>query len=150
MISVREATNKDATIIAQYQNNMALETEGFALDPTTLSKGVDHVFENPNVGKYYVAELNKQVIGCLLVCYEWSEWRNGMILWIESLYISKAHRGKKIYSKMYHHLQTLVKADDALKGIRLYVEKSNSSAQKVYEKLGMDGEHYKMYEWIKK
>jgi len=70
-------------------------------------------------------------------------------LWIESVFVAKNHRGKGVYKKLYHYIQQLVTQNDSLKGIRLYVEKSNLTAQRVYEKLGMDGEHYAMYEWLK-
>ena len=148
MIEVREANLTDAQSIIQFQKNMALETEDVLLNQVILEEGVYHVFSNPNMAKYYVAEVDKVVIACLLVCYEWSEWRNGIILWVESVYVSKAHRGKHAYSTMYRYLQSMVSEDPQLKGIRLYVEKSNHIAQKVYENLGMDGDHYKMYEWI--
>ena len=149
MITVREANIEDVSAIAEFQQRMAKETEGIALNAATLAAGVQHVFSNPNVGKYYVAESDGSVIACLLVCYEWSEWRNGIILWVESVYVAKDQRGKKVFTAMYRFLQQLVNDDDQLMGIRLYVEKSNFAAQKVYNYLGMDGDHYKMYEWMK-
>ena len=50
---------------------------------------------------------------------------------------------------MYRHLKEWVTADPGLKGLRLYVEKNNLNAQKVYQRLGMDNQHYDMYEWLK-
>lgn len=149
MINVREASIEDVPTIVEFQQYMAKETEGITLDTSILSAGVQHVFSHPNVAKYYVAESDGKVISCLLVCYEWSEWRNGIIFWIESVYVTKGERGKKVFTTMYKFLQQLVNGDDQLKGIRLYVEKANYTAQKVYRNLGMDGEHYKMYEWMK-
>ncbi|MEQ8304383.1 MAG: GNAT family N-acetyltransferase [Cyclobacteriaceae bacterium] len=149
MISVRESSIEDIPTIVEFQQNMAKETEGITLNTSTLRAGVQRVFSNPTLAKYYVAESDGKVISCLLVCYEWSEWRNGIIFWIESVYVAKEERGKKVFTTMYRFLQQLVNVDGQLKGIRLYVDKSNYTAQKVYSKLGMDGEHYKMYEWMK-
>lgn len=146
---IREAKKEDAPTLIQFQQHMAMETEGLPLDNSIVTQGVHHVFEHPAIATYYVAELDGEVIACLLICYEWSEWRNGTILWIESVFVAKNHRGKGVYKKLYHYIQQLVAQNDSLKGIRLYVEKSNLTAQRVYEKLGMDGEHYAMYEWLK-
>jgi predicted GNAT family acetyltransferase len=43
----------------------------------------------------------------------------------------------------------MVNTDPDLRGIRLYVDKTNAVAKAVYQKLGMNGEHYQMYEWMK-
>ena len=83
-----------------------------------------------------------------MTTYEWSDWRNGTVLWIQSVYIDKAWRGKGIYKKMYEHIQMIVTKSDDLKGIRLYVDRTNKAAQQVYEKLGMNGEHYQVFEWM--
>lgn len=146
---VRPGVAGDATVLEDFQKKMALETEGLSLSADDVKKGVQRVFSDPPIARYYVAEWNGQVIGCLLICYEWSEWRNGTILWIESVYIDPEFRGRGVYKKMYFTIQQMVKEDDGLKGIRLYVEKSNKKAQQVYKKLGMNDDHYLLYEWQK-
>ncbi len=50
---------------------------------------------------------------------------------------------------MYQHLHQIVDEDPDMKGIRLYVDKSNAEAQQVYSSLGMNGEHYSVFEWMK-
>lgn len=146
---VREATNSDIPSIIDFQLKMALETENLTLDIATLTQGVHKLFKDPTKGRYYVAEENKQVVGCLMTTYEWSDWRCGTVLWIQSVYIDTNYRGKGVYKKLYDHIQQMVLADPELRGIRLYVDKTNQAAQSVYEKLGMNGEHYQMYEWMK-
>jgi ribosomal protein S18 acetylase RimI-like enzyme len=146
---IREAHEKDIPSIIDFQLKLALETENMTLDIATLSQGIHKLFKDPNKGRYYVAEENGEIIGCLMNTYEWSDWRCGNIIWIQSVYVVAAHRGKGIYKKMYEHIQQLVMNDSDYRGIRLYTDKSNVSAQKVYKKLGMDGEHYQMYEWMK-
>lgn len=140
----------DHETIVGFQLAMALETEDMQLDEAMLSKGVEAVLTDPQKGTYFVTEDEGEVIACLSITYEWSDWRNGMVWWIQSVYVSPSHRGKSVYGKMYQHLQEQVKADPALRGIRLYVDKRNRRAARVYEKYGMDGEHYQLYEWLKR
>ena len=146
---IREAIAKDILTIIDFQKKMAWETEKVTLDPAILTEGVKNLFADVNRGKYYVAEENGIVVGSLMTTYEWSDWRNGTVLWIQSVYIIETHRGKGIYKKMYEHIQGMVKKSSDLRGIRLYVDKTNMNAQKVYEKLGMNGEHYQVFEWMK-
>lgn len=149
MISIRKALPAEAGTIVDFQIKMAKETEDITLAAEKLMPGAQAVFDDASKGMYYVAVLGDKVIGCLLTTYEWSEWRNGTVLWIQSVYILEEYRGQKVFRKMYEHIQKIVEQNDAYKGIRLYVEKDNVRAQKVYTALGMDGEHYRMFEWIK-
>ena len=146
---IREAKVKDAGQIAEFQLAMALETENIQLDKTTVDLGVKQVFDDQSKGTYYVADRDGRIIASLLTTYEWSDWRNGTVLWIQSVYVSPEFRGTGVYKKMYSHIQGLVKKEDRLKGIRLYVDQSNTPAQQVYQKLGMTAEHYQLFEWLK-
>lgn len=147
---IRHAKFKELEIIAEFQVLMAFETEQLELETSVIIEGMEAVFEDINKGQYYVAvDDNDEVIGCLLVTPEWSEWRNGTVLWIQSVYVKKEHRGKGVYKQLYSHIKNQVENSPDLVGIRLYVEKENTKAQAVYEKLGMNGEHYKLYEWLK-
>ena len=146
---VREATTKDARAIAEFQLKMALETENIQLDKNTVDLGVQAVFNDPSKGTYYVAEKEGNVITSLLTTFEWSDWRNGTVLWIQSVFVLPEFRGNGVYKKMYRHIQKLVEQDNRLKGIRLYVDQSNLRAQQVYSKLNMSAEHYQLFEWLK-
>ena len=149
MVKIRKADIDDVETITSFQIKMALETENLKLDKKTVKKGVTSVFKNKNKGQYYVAEENNKVIGLLLVTPEWSDWKNGTILWIQSTYVALEYRRKGVFKYMYNHLKKQIKKSDNLLGLRLYVDKTNQNAQKTYEKLGMNDEHYKTYEWIK-
>jgi ribosomal protein S18 acetylase RimI-like enzyme len=149
MLQVRRATENDQSFIVDFQLAMALETEAMQLDKPTVQKGVANVFTDSSKGVYYVAELNKKIIGGLLTTFEWSDWRNGTVLWIHSLYIVPEHRGKGYFRQMYSYLREFVQNSTDYRGLRLYVEKNNASAQGVYKKLGMSAEHYDLYEWLK-
>ena len=149
MIKIRKAAIKDSSVIVDFQLAMAKETEDLALDRNLVEAGVGNVFEHPEKGIYYVAEQSGIIIASLLVTPEWSDWRNGTVLWIQSVYVTPGFRGKGVYPKMYAHLQEIVRQDDAIKGLRLYVDCRNTNAQKVYRRLGMDDSHYTLFEWMK-
>lgn len=147
-MNIRISNRDDLHVIIDFQLKMAIESEGLALDKERLSKGVAAVYDNPEKGIYYVAEENRQVIASMLTTYEWSDWRNGTVLWIQSVYVIPEFRGKGVYRQMYEFLKEKVNSEPGLLGLRLYVEKDNINAQKVYERTGMDGEHYRMFEWF--
>ena len=149
MITVRPATIDDAIAIIDFQLNMAMETENLTLDYPTVTRGVQAVFEDSTKGSYYVALDDKKIIGSLMTTYEWSDWRCGTVIWIQSVYIIKDYRGQGVYKKLYKYIQQLVTPESGYRGIRLYVDKTNLPAQRVYEKMGMNGEHYQVYEWMK-
>lgn len=149
MIQVREATINDLNSIVGFQRAMAHETEGIELDEETVFKGVEAVLLSAEKGQYYVAEIDNKVVSSLLTTYEWSDWRNGTILWIQSVYVLPDHRRKGVYRKMYAHIKQLVDKNKNLNGIRLYADKSNFAAHKTYKKMGMSPDHYITFEWLK-
>ncbi len=146
---IRIADRKDIYSILKFQLEMAKETEGVELEYYVVEKGINAVLTDSSKGKYYVAESNGNVVGSLLTTYEWSDWRNGTVLWIQSVYIEPQYRRKGIYSMLYEHVKNYVIKNPDLKGIRLYADKSNETAQKVYRKLGMSPDHYITFEWLK-
>ena len=144
----RAATLSDHPSIVDFQLAMALETEKLKLDLGTCTKGVRAVFEQDH-GNYHVCELKGEIVGSLLITYEWSDWRNGKVWWIHSVYLKPEARGKGIFSGFYSYIKNLAQADPNIRGLRLYVDNSNSHAQKVYAKIGMNGDHYRLFEWMK-
>ena len=145
----RASTLEDISDIVQFQIAMARETEDLTLDPKVVGKGVAAVCDNVARGRYYVAERDRHVIGSLLVTYEWSDWRNGVVWWIQSVYVVPEARRQGIYAGLYAHVKELAVADPQVCGIRLYVDRRNTRAQTVYTRLGMNGEHYQVFEWMK-
>ena len=149
MITVRKAVKEESGTIADFQLSMAYETEKLVLDENIVKAGVNAVFERPELGAYYVADDDGKIVGSLLTTFEWSDWRNGMVLWIQSVYVVPARRRKGVYTRLYRFLQDMVLKSDDLRGIRLYAEVTNSGAHETYLKLGMNAGHYKTYEWMK-
>jgi ribosomal protein S18 acetylase RimI-like enzyme len=149
MVQIRNAHEDDVDTIVSFQMAMAKETENITLNEKNVWQGVVNVIHDVQKGKYYLAQDNDVVVGSLLITKEWSDWRNRWVLWIQSVYVLPQYRGKGVFKQMYNHIKKLAEENEEVAGIRLYVDKSNKNAIKVYEKLGMNGEHYKVFEWMK-
>jgi GNAT superfamily N-acetyltransferase len=149
MIKIRKAKSSDSTRIVDLQLKMAQETEGLELNENVVTKGVRAVFRHPAHGTYWVAEGNGEIVGVLLAIPEWSDWRNGTVLWIHSLYVIPKARRQGVFRKLYLNLKEQVEKSPELAGLRLYVDRQNKSAKQIYEKLGMSRDHYELYEWLK-
>ena len=148
MLKIRKAVYEDADTIIDFQEKMAWETEKMTLPGETVTKGVHAVFSNPQLGQYWIAEEEGQVVASLLMTCEWSDWRNTNVWWFQSVYVIPSHRRKGIFRSMYMYIRAEAEKT-GVAGLRLYVETNNSGAQKTYEALGMKREHYAMYEWMK-
>lgn len=143
---IRKGTPKDTEALVAFNQAMAQETEGLALDSDTLRRGVSTLLENPAKGFYLVAEIEGEIAGSLLVTFEWSDWRAADYYWIQSVYIKPEHRQKGIYRALYHEVKTLAEKQGGAASFRLYVEQENTRAQQAYQSLGMSQSHYLMYE----
>lgn len=145
-MKIRLAKKPDIDALVEFNQAMALETEGKRLDEATLTAGVRAVFASDERGFYAVAEENGRVLGGLLVTREWSDWRNAWFWWIQSVYVVPEARGKGLYRELSAFVWTMAREAGDVFGIRLYVEKENSVAQAVYQRLGMHETDYLMYE----
>lgn len=148
-VHYRAATIDEAPAIVEFQRAMARETEDVDLDQAICTRGVRAVFDDPSRGRYFVADIAGRVVASLLITYEWSDWRNGVVWWIQSVYVRPDARKQGIYAGLYQHVQGIAGSDPAVKGIRLYVDRRNAPAQEVYRRMGMNGEHYLVFEWMK-
>jgi ribosomal protein S18 acetylase RimI-like enzyme len=149
MVEVREAHPDVQDRIVDFQVAMAKETEGIDLERNVVEKGVKAVFNDPSKGKYYIATINDKVAASLLTTFEWSDWRNGEVYWIQSVYVLPEFRKRGVYKMMYKYIQDQIAELPNIMGIRLYVDSDNKPAQQVYTKLHMDGNHYRLFEWMK-
>jgi ribosomal protein S18 acetylase RimI-like enzyme len=147
--SIRKAHLPDARRIADFNTAMALETEGKVLLPERVNAGVLRLLQDPSLGFYLVAQKGDDVVGCLMVTNEWSDWRNGLFWWIQSVYIDPAWRRQGVYRLLYDAIRDMARDDPGICGFRLYVEKENTPAQKTYRSLGMDATDYLVYEELK-
>lgn len=151
-LGARPARREEAALIAEMNRRMAFETEGLELDGERLLRGVEAVFDDAHKGRYFVAEGRLESepairpLACLLITYEWSDWRAGWFWWIQSVYTLPEARGRGCYAALYAHLLAAARSDPAVRGLRLYVERENRSAQAVYAHLGMQETHYRLFE----
>ena len=145
-IIIRKATYLDVSNIVGFNNAMALETEGKTLDYITLKQGVSEVLSDPLKGFYLIAVFSGTVVGQLMITSEWSDWRNGYFWWIQSVYIKQDHRKRGVYRALNEEVLSLAKNNGNICGIRLYVDRDNTIAQRVYHNLGMSTSNYDMYE----
>lgn len=143
---IRRATLQDAAQIAEHNRAMARETEGIDLDPERVGPGVRAVFAEPQRGFYLIAERGGAPVGQLMVTYEWSDWRNGVFYWIQSVYVRPEARRTGVYRALYAHLEAEARERDDVCGIRLYVHHENHRAMQTYAALGMDAATYQIFE----
>lgn len=148
-LTIRKAELRDAATIAAFNSAMALETEGKVLLPERVDAGVLRLMNDPSLGFYLVAQQQDRVVGCLMVTNEWSDWRNGLFWWIQSVYVQPDARRQGVYRRLYDFIREMAKADPGICGFRLYVEKENTAAQRTYGSLGMERTDYLVYEELK-
>jgi ribosomal protein S18 acetylase RimI-like enzyme len=145
-ITIRDAALTDAPTIIRFNALMAKETEDLSLDETRLRKGVEAVLLDDSKGFYCVAEIDGRIVGQLMITYEWSDWRNAIFWWIQSVYVEKDVRSKGVFRELYRHVETMARGRKNVCGLRLYVEDHNERAQHTYEHLGMHHAKYRMME----
>lgn len=145
-MKIRKARIADAETIAEFNSQLAWETEKKRLKPATVRQGVRALLRDATRGIYFVAEMKGATIGQLLITYEWSDWRNGNFWWIQSVYVAAEQRQGGVFRALFQHVQKLAKSRSDVCGLRLYVERNNRRAQEAYENLGMQETHYDIFE----
>jgi len=145
-VTVRAANSTDTPIIAEFNCRLAIESEGKQLERETVSAGVTSLLDSAERGRYFVAEIDGLVAGQLLITYEWSDWRNGLFWWIQSVYVVEEHRRTGVFSSLYQTVSELARRDPAVCGLRLYVEEANNRARDTYLSRGMSRTGYEVME----
>jgi GNAT superfamily N-acetyltransferase len=150
-LSIRKAEAADADAISRFNQAMALETEGKRLIPALVDAGVRRLFEQASLGFYVVAVSSDsgQVVACLMVTHEWSDWRNGLFWWIQSVFVEGPWRRQGVYRSLYEFVREMADKDGNVCGFRLYVEKDNAVAQETYAALGMARTDYLLFEQMR-
>ena len=144
-MEIRSATPDDVATIAEFNAAMALESEDVVLDIATLTAGVAAALADRSKAFYLLAEADGHPIGQLMVTYEWSDWRNGWIWWLQSVYVRPEYRRAGAFRRLYRHLRALADAQGNVHGLRLYVMRDNAGAKCTYESVGMAHAQYDMY-----
>lgn len=145
-MNIRQATSDDVDALIAFNQGIARETEDRELDHATLKQGITRFLSRDQYGFYTVAEIDNEVVGSLMITYEWSDWRNGVIWWIQSVYVTPTHRRKGVYTALYQNVRRLADVVGDVCAFRLYVEKDNQIAQQTYRKMGMAESCYLIFE----
>jgi len=145
-VLIRPSTPADASVVAEFNALLALETEHLALDRARLRAGVEAVLGDASRGLYWLAMADGEVVGQLMITFEWSDWRNGFFWWIQSVYVRRDWRGRGVFRALYEHIHREAKSRDDVCGLRLYVEQQNQQAQQTYQRLGLRPTTYDCYE----
>ncbi|MCU0709561.1 MAG: GNAT family N-acetyltransferase [Pirellula sp.] len=146
MIEIRPAVSTDVETIAHFNIALCRETEGRELDSVKVTNGVRRFVTEPNRGRYFVAEIDGKVVGQAAYTFEWSDWRNGEIWWIQSVYVHPHFRSKGVFRTLFTHIKELGEADEDCCGIRLYMERENEAARESYRRLGFSETGYVVFE----
>ena len=145
-IQIRPATESDVAVLAEFNQAMAWETEHKRLVSETITGGVRSFLARPDYGFYLVAEIESRVAGCLMVTFEWSDWRNGLFWWIQSVYVHPDFRQQGVFKTLYRTVETQAREAPGVCGLRLYVEQDNATAQETYRAMGMGETAYRIFE----
>ncbi|HEY1192175.1 MAG TPA: GNAT family N-acetyltransferase [Gemmata sp.] len=145
-LTIRRATAADEPVLVAFNTAIAWETEQKRLDPAVLSAGVRAVLADPARGFYTVAELGGEVVGQMMITFEWSDWRNGWFWWVQSVYVHERARRSGVFRSLYRAIEQEATADPTVIGLRLYYEHDNTRAHATYRALGMTDTAYGLME----
>jgi len=145
-MNIRLATPADVSVVTDFNLLLADETEQLKLDPPTVRAGVTAVLNDKHKGLYFVAELDGRIAGQLMITYEWSDWRNGDLWWLQSVYVHPDFRSRGVFRALFTHLTELARARKDVAGIRLYMHHDNETARRTYERVGMKRAGYEVFE----
>lgn len=145
-VTIRKAEPRDIEFLVRGNASMALETEHLSLDLDRLRDGVAALFEEPGRGFYFIAETNGRRAGQMMITFEWSDWRNGIFWWIQSVWVEPEFRGQGVFRALYRNVEQIAHADPRICGLRLYVEEENQRTQATYANCGMKRTSYEMWE----
>ncbi|MEK6233352.1 MAG: GNAT family N-acetyltransferase [Planctomycetales bacterium] len=139
---LRQANVQDVDVIVEYNCRLAEESESIQLDPVVLTQGVAALLEDEKKGRYFVAEREGRIIGQIMITYEWSDWRNGPIWWLQSVYVAPDARRQGVFRQLFGFIENTMEQDSQAVGLRLYVENDNTAAQETYKRLSFQTSPY--------
>jgi len=145
-VHIRSATADDVATIVEFNQLLAVESEDRELDVQVLARGVERALAQPELCRYFMAEIAGQIVGQTMLTYEWSDWRCGVFWWIQSVFVVPEHRSRGVFRALYQHIKSLAQSDGGICGLRLYVEQHNHPALATYGRMGMAPTGHLMYE----
>ena len=145
---IRDATRDDLEIIVAFNRALAVDSDDHVPDEDVLRRGVQRALERPELCRYFLAEddATSTIIGQTMITYEWTDWRDGVIWWLQSVYVHREHRRRGVFRSLFSHIQSLAEADPEVRGLRLYALTSNQRAHAAYTTCGMKHSGYEVFE----
>lgn len=143
---LRDACPEDLETIVEFNIRLAIDSGDKVPQRETLRRGVQRALESPELCRYFVAEKEDQPVGQIMITYEWSDWRNGMIWWLQSVYVEREHRGQGVFRALLDHVRDRAREGSEARCFRLYVLETNTRAQEVYRRCGLSHGGYLVYE----
>ena len=145
-VFIRAASSDDIAVISEFNCCLAKETENKTLDRTIVLNGVKRGMELGDEVQYYVAEDDAGVIGQIMLTREWSDWRNGWMIWLQSVYVSPEKRGAGVFRMLFQRSIDMARLRCNPVCVRLYVEHENEIAIPAYHRLGFQVSGYQVME----
>lgn len=145
-ITIRDAVPDDWAVIADFNTRLAWETEHKQLDRATIEHGVKLALAKPEYCRYFIAEVEQSIAGQTMITYEWTDWRAGVLWWIQSVYVAADYRRRGVFRAIFDHIRCQAEALPEVRGLRLYVEQHNANAQATYQQLGLAPSGHLLYE----
>ena len=147
-VTIRDARPDDLDFIVAANAALARESEDIELDPALVQPGVAAVLAHRSLGRYFIAESDGARIGQMMLTFEWSDWRNGVFWWIQSVFVDPGHRGQGVFSLLFRHVMGEAGRNPEVCGLRLYVDRGNDRARAIYAHLGLHHSNYEVMEHV--
>jgi len=147
--TIRLARIEDARKLAEFCE-LLRESLEMPVQQEKLLPGVSAPIKDLSKGMYLVAtEAHKsELIGCLMITYEWDTGNNAFIWWIQDVFVDGNWRRKGVFQALYKHTIKMAKDKGNVCTIKIHVNDDNLNAQKIYKSMGMTDTSNFMYEFI--
>ena len=142
----RHAVTADIEVITDFNCRLAAETESRCLDRDTVRSGVQRGLTVGDEVQYFLAEDDSGVIGQLMLTREWSDWRDGWMIWLQSVFVIPEKRGRSVFRALLSHAIADVASRTEAVNVRLYVDHENQGAKASYRRMGFQSAGYEIME----
>ncbi|HIE98490.1 MAG TPA: GNAT family N-acetyltransferase [Planctomycetes bacterium] len=145
-VSIRAAVSSDIDVLTDFNCRLSAESEEKHLEPNTVRSGVTRGLSVGDEVRYFVAEADGKIVGQLMLTREWSDWRDGWAVWLQSVYVLPDYRGQGVFRQLLDHVKTQMQKEPDVVCLRLYVEEDNDAAKSTYRRLGFGDTGYHVME----
>ncbi len=120
----------------------------YPFDKALTRENLMDFIQNPYLGRLWMVEGNEQVVGYLVLSFDFSFEFKGRNAMIDEFYIEKDYRNQGIGSQMLHFVLEEAKKLN-LRAVHLEVERHNETGKKLYSKFNFkDHNRYLLTRYI--